>query len=132
MMYPEMFRGYEGEIKGRLKLDITKIRNMTSYELRDKMEAWIMFVLILAFIGCSGYYFYCSTTNMPSVKKVVIETAQIDSIGSERAYSREQVDSIIEMVRDYELKLDEKYQYLCIIRPIPVQFPEVLQGTDEA
>jgi hypothetical protein len=85
---------------------------MTSYELRDKMEAWIMFVLILAFIACSGYYFYCSTTNMPSVKKVVVETAQVDSLRMESAYSREQVDSIIDVVRDYELKLDEKYQYL--------------------
>lgn len=85
---------------------------MTSYELRDKMEAWIMFVLILAFIGCSGYYFYRSTTNMPSVRKVVVEMAQMDSIGSETAYSREQLDSIIDVVRDYEMKLDEKYQYL--------------------
>lgn len=85
---------------------------MTSYELRDKMEVWIMFILILAFIACSGYYFYCSTTNMPSVRKVVVETAQVDSIGAETAYSREQVDSIIKVVRDYDLKLDEKYQYL--------------------
>lgn len=85
---------------------------MTSYELRDKMEAWIMFVLILAFISCSGYYFYCSTTNMPSVRKVIVETAQVDSLGVEAVYSREHVDSIIEVVRDYELKLDEKYQYL--------------------
>lgn len=85
---------------------------MTSYELRDKMEAWIMFFLILAFIACSGYYFYCSTTNMPSVRKVIVETAQVDSLGMEVVYSREQVDSIIEVVRDYELKLDEKYKYL--------------------
>lgn len=85
---------------------------MTSYELRDKMEAWIMFILILVFIACSGYYFYCSTTNMPSVRKVIVETAQVDSLGMEDVYSREQVDSIIELVRDYELKLDEKYQYL--------------------
>lgn len=76
------------------------------------MEVWIMFILILAFIACSGYYFYCSTTNMPSVRKVVVETAQVDSIGAETAYSREQVDSIIKVVRDYDLKLDEKYQYL--------------------
>ena len=85
---------------------------MTSYELRDQMEAWIMFVLILAFIGCSCYYFYCSTTNMPSVRKVVVETAQVDSIGLETVFSCEQVDSIVGVVRDYELKLDEKYQYL--------------------
>lgn len=76
------------------------------------MEVWIMFILILAFIACSGYYFYCSTTNMPSVRKVVVETAQVDSIGAETACSREQVDSIIKVVKDYELKLDEKYQYL--------------------
>ena len=85
---------------------------MKSYELRDKMEAWIMFVLILVFIGCCGYYFYCSTTNMPSVKTVVVETAQVDSLGKDVAYSRQQMDSIINVVRDYELKLDGKYQYL--------------------
>ncbi len=76
------------------------------------MEAWIMCVLILAYMACSGYYFYCSTTNMPSVRKVVVETVQVDSLGKEIAYSREQMDSIINVVRDYELKLDEKYQYL--------------------
>ena len=76
------------------------------------MEAWIMFVLIFAFIACSGYYFYCSTTNMPSVRKVVVEAALVDSMRMEAAYSREQVDSIIDVVRDYDLKLDEKYQYL--------------------
>lgn len=76
------------------------------------MEAWIMCILILAFMACSAYYFYCSTTNMPSVRKVVVETVQADSIGLETAYSRKQVDSIIKVVRDYELKLDEKYQYL--------------------
>lgn len=85
---------------------------MKSYELRDKMEAWIMFVLILAFIASCGYYFYCSTTKMPSVRKVIVETAPVDSLGIGAAYSREQLDSIIDVVKDYELKLDEKYQYL--------------------
>lgn len=107
-----MSGGYEREDRDWWKLDIIKIRNMTSYELRDKMEAWIMFILILAFIGCSGYYFYCSTTNMPSVRKVVVETAQVDSLGMDVVYSREQVDSVIDVVKNYELKLDEKYQYL--------------------
>ena len=71
-----------------------------------------MFVLILAFIASCGYYFYCSTTKMPSVRKVIVETAPVDSLGIGAAYSREQLDSIIDVVKDYELKLDEKYQYL--------------------
>jgi phosphatidylserine/phosphatidylglycerophosphate/cardiolipin synthase-like enzyme len=30
------------------------------------------------------------------------------------------------------IPIDLPYEHLCIIRPIPVQFPEVLQGTGEA
>lgn len=85
---------------------------MKSYELRDKMEAWIMFVLILGFIGCCVYYFCFSTSQMPSVSKVVIKVEQSDSLNDIRIYNQEQVDSLIAAVKDYELKLDEKYQYL--------------------
>lgn len=85
---------------------------MTSHELRDKMEAWIMFVLILALIVCSAFYFCCSTANLPSVRKVVVEISQVDSMRTNMAYSCMQMDSLIAAVKDYELKLDEKYQYL--------------------
>ena len=85
---------------------------MKSYELRDKMEAWIMFVLILGFIFCCVYYFCFSTSKMPSVSKVVVQVEQLDSLIGSEAYSKEEMDSLIAVVKNYELKLDEKYQYL--------------------
>lgn len=88
------------------------IEYMNSYELRDKMEAWIMFVLILGFIVCSVYYFCFSTSKMPSVSKVLVQVEQSDSLDFDRMYTQEQVDSLIAVVKGYELKLDEKYQYL--------------------
>lgn len=82
---------------------------MKSYELRDKMESWIIFVLITGFLLCCFYYFYYSFKQQPSVKKVVVQVEQVDSVENKAMYSREQVDSLIATVRSYDMRLDEKY-----------------------
>ena len=69
-------------------------------------------------------YHHLHYVNIPDWKNGMIRIS-IPHVCKGSGLGRERIDTIIN-------ETNREVKYICIIRPIPVQFPEVLQGTGEA
>lgn len=76
----------------------------------ENLTAKIVFVLVVGVIGCAIYYMATDLTSDKNVNHLSIKISHEDSLAL--SYSQEGLDSLVMSVREYERKLDEKYQYL--------------------
>lgn len=74
---------------------------------------WIIGVCITMLLALLGLMAWRATTNNPEVYRVIVTSYSMpDSLKSCNYLTYEQVDSLISAVRDYDLQLTQKYQYL--------------------
>lgn len=82
-------------------------------KITDCHASWVIFILVILVIIGTIAYIVTDCIRAPKVQDIVIQVETTDSIQKGTLiYKSEGIDSLITVVKDYELKLDEKYQYL--------------------
>lgn len=87
-----------------------------SCKLNDCIASWLVFILVGGVIVFSLIFMVNDLWEAPDVQELVIKVELGDSIQNNKANSHvfyaEEIDSLIKLVKNYELQLDNKYQYL--------------------
>lgn len=77
----------------------------------DILSITLFFILAVAMI-ISLVFFAKSCSKEPSAQSLSISVSYADSLKQKPVYSRDAVDSLLSVVRGYDLELDERYKYL--------------------
>lgn len=97
-------------------MDQTTSESKSDESLNSKIASWIIFFLVIGVIGCTLTYMIGDLFRSPIVHDLVIRYEPCDSLHkaspNEMVCHAEKMDSLIHAVREHELALDEKYQYL--------------------
>lgn len=78
----------------------------------EKKSAFIVFLLVCVFVISAIVYLVHETTTSNDTRHISISMAFVDSLSIQKAYKAEEIDSLISVVRNYENKLNERYQYM--------------------
>ncbi len=93
-----------------------KEKTKGSCTITDCHISWLLFILVAGVIVCALVFFVTDLIREPKVRDIVIRVDVADSVYKEgkdnMVYGACQIDSLVNVVKEYELELDEKYQYL--------------------
>lgn len=78
----------------------------------ENIASFVIAACVVAILVCACFFFYSSYISPQKITKVDVKFVSSDSLLQKNYITREQVDSLIMMVKHQEAELGDKYQYL--------------------